>query len=286
MRSVAINRPPATTVARLRCTSLPTPVAKAAGSMPAVAAAALCAVGRAGDAAWVCAATPLQYLAETNSVRLPQDGMLSLDPFAAEALALDFNRVWKNSGVELIAGRAAHLYCAFDRALRVATHDPEDARGRQIEEFLPAGRDAPRLRLLMSEIEMWLFNHAVNRARQAQGSAAINGLWLWGGGVPVKSLPAIQGWVAGDDVFLNAIGAANSSVDARAGSSVVAAMAEPGSDAWRRAGLPWLEAAAAQLRLGRISRLALSAGERCFAVTPRGTRAFWRRSRPWWESFA
>jgi hypothetical protein len=253
--------------------------------MPAVAATALCAEGRATEGAWVCVATPVHYLAEPSSVRLPPDGMLSLDPFAAEALALDFNRVWNDSGVRLIAGRAVALYCIFDRMLSVFTHDPEDALGRHIEEFLPSGSDAPSLRLLMSEIEMWLFEHAVNRARQAQGNTVITGLWLWGGGVPLMSLPAIEGWVEGDDPFFSALGAGRASA-VREGSGVVVASQEPGSDGWRRAGLAWLETAAAQLRSGRLARLQLSAGKRCFTVTTLGTRAFWRRRKPWWESFA
>jgi hypothetical protein len=255
-------------------------------TMPAVAAAALCAEGRATDAAWVCIATPVRYLAEPSSVRLPLDGMLSLDPVSAEALALDFNRVWNNSGTRLIVGRAAALYCVFDRALCALTHDPEDALGRHIEDFLPSGSDAPRLRLLMSEIEMWLFEHAVNRARQAQQSAVISGLWLWGGGSPVKSLPAVQGWALGNDPFFSALGAGPTSSDARVGSGVIVASQEPGSDGWQRAGLPWLEAAAAQLRSGRLARLELSAGRRCFTVTTLGMHAFWRRRKPWWESFA
>jgi hypothetical protein len=254
-------------------------------AMPSVAAAALCAEGRATDAAWVCVATPVHYLAEASSVRLPHDGMLSLDPPAAEALALDFNRVWKDSGMRLIAGRAAALYCIFDRILRVFTHDPEDALGLHIEALLPSGSDAPRLRLLMSEMEMWLFEHAVNRARETQGSAVITGLWLWGGGAPVKSLPAIEGWVEGNDPFFSALGSGRASAE-RQGSGVVVASEEPGSDGWQRAGLPWLEAAAAQLRSGRLSRLELSAGKRCFFVTALGSRAFWRRRKPWWESFA
>jgi hypothetical protein len=254
-------------------------------TMPAVAAAALCAEGCVTDAAWVCVATPVRYLAEPSSVRLPIDGMLSLDPVAAEALALDFNRVWNNSGVRLIAGRTAALYCVFDRVLCAFTHDPEEALGRHIEEFLPSGSDAPRLRLLMSEIEMWLFEHAVNRARQAQGSAVITGLWLWGGGAPVQSLPAIQGWVEGHDPFFSALGAGRAST-AREGSGVIVASAEPGSDGWHRAGLSWLETAAAQLRSGRLTRLKLSGGKRCFTVTTLGTHAFWRRRKPWWESFA
>jgi hypothetical protein len=254
-------------------------------TMPTVAAAALCAEGRATDAAWVCVATPVHYVAEPSNVRLPPDGMLSLDPLAAEALALDFNRVWTDSGFRLIAGRAGALYCSFDRMLSAFMHDPADALGRHIEAFLPSGSDAPRLRLLMSEIEMWLFEHAVNRARPAQGSAVITGLWLWGGGAPVKSLPEIQGWVEGDDPFFSALGAGHATT-VREGSGVVVASQEPGSDGWQRAGLAWLETAAAQLRSGRLARLELSAGKRCFTVTTLGAHAFWRRRRPWWESFA
>ncbi|HEY2675589.1 MAG TPA: hypothetical protein VGI65_01380 [Steroidobacteraceae bacterium] len=261
-------------------------LAQAGAVMPALAPAVLCAENLAPDAGWVCMATPLHYLADSSSVRLPWDGVLPLDGTAAESLALDFNRVWKNSGVGLIAGRTGHLYCAFERAPSVTTQDPEQVRGRHIEPFLPSGDDAMRLRLLMSEIEMWLFQHAVNLARAAQGSVVINGLWLWGGGTTVKTLPTIHGWCVGDDLFFNAIGAGNASSEARVGAGVIVALQEPGGDAWRSGGLRWLEAAALQLRSGRISRLELSAGERCFTVTTRGTRAFWRRRKPWWESFA
>jgi len=255
-------------------------------AMPPVAAAAFCADGLACGAAWVCVATPLHYRAEASNVRLPLEGVLCLDSAAAEVLALDFNRLWKNSGVGLVAGRSGRLYGVFDHAPNVAAHDPEDVRGRHIEEFLPSGPDAGRLRLLMSEMEMWLFEHPVNRERMAQGGEVINGLWLWGGGEPLGSLPVVQGWVAGDDLFFGAIGARCESDSAREGSGVTVVQQDPGSDDWLRAGLPRLKAAAAQLRSGRISRLELSAGARCFSATTRGMRAFWRRRRPWWESFA
>jgi hypothetical protein len=40
------NQPPTTTVARARCTSVPTPVANAAGSIPTVATVAVMSTGR------------------------------------------------------------------------------------------------------------------------------------------------------------------------------------------------------------------------------------------------
>jgi hypothetical protein len=275
-------------------------IAPDAARMPAVAAAALYADRGAVDtaavdtgavsAAWVCAATPVHYVAEMASVRL--DGMLALSQAGAETLASDFNRVWKGSGIQLTAAvspasvstgaRSAQLFCIFDRALEVVTRDPEDVLGRHIEEFLPAGADSGRLRQLISETEMWLFEHEANRARTALNLPAINGLWFWGGGAPVASLPIVQGWAAGDDLFFNAFGVPR---DKEFPSGVIAAGCVPGSDQWPEVESRWLQPAAEDLRARRIQRLQISAADRCYTVTARGLRRFWRRRKPWWESF-
>jgi hypothetical protein len=264
-------------------------IAPHAVGMPAIAAAVLCAarlpVGTAG--AWVCVATPVHYVAEMTSVRLPADGMLSLTPAAAETLASDFNRVWKGSGIRMMAAvstgaRSAQLLCLFDRAFEILTRDPEDVLERHIEEFLPTGTDAAPLRQLISETEMWLFEHEVNRARIGLGLPTINGLWFWGGGAPIAALPAVEGWAAGDDLFFNAFSSQRTQV---LPSGVVAAACIPGSDQWREVEARWLRPAIDQLRTRRIERLQISAAERCFTVTGRGLRRFWRRAKPWWESF-
>jgi len=250
---------------------------------PAVAPAALFAEGAAVDGAWICLATPVHYVAEMTSVRLSPDGILSLNAAAAAALAADFNRVWSDSGIRLAAGAAGHLFCTFDRTLHVTTRDPQEVLDRHIEEYLPVGADAPRLRRLMSEMEMWLFEQNENSTRAELGSARISGLWLWGGGAPLSSLPEVPGWTAGDDVYFKALG------DRRGGTSdsgVIVAAATPGSDEWHEIESRRLKPAAALLRAGRLSRLDLSAGDRCFSVTKRAMRRFWRRSKPWWESLA
>jgi hypothetical protein len=252
-----------------------------AASMPAVAAAALCADRGAVSAAWVCAATPVHYVAEMASVRLAEEGMLSLQPAEAEALASDFNRVWKDSGIRMTAARSAQLFCIFDRALEVGTRDPEDVLGQHIEEYLPAGADAARLTQLISETEMWLFEHEANRARTELGRQAINGLWFWGGGAPLAALQ-LQGWAAGDDLFFNAWCAPR---DDKFASGVIAAGCAPGSDRWNAVESRWLRPALEELRAGGISRLQLCAANRCFTLTARDLRRFWRRRKPWWESF-
>ena len=259
-------------------------IAPQGASMPAAAAAALCSDRGAVSGAWVCAATPVHYVAEMTSVRLPLDGMLSLTPAHAAALTDDFNRVWQGSGIRMMASRSAQLFCIFDRALSVATHDPQDALGRHIEEFLPAGTDSSRLRQLISETEMWLFEHEANGARHEQRLPVINGLWFWGGGAPLASLPNVQGWTAGDDLFFSAFPASSRSEEFD--SAVVAVGRVPGSEDWPDVETRWLRPAIDKLRAGRLSRLQISAEDRCFTVTARGLRRFWRKRKPWWESFA
>ena len=256
-------------------------IAPQGARMPAVAAAALFAERGPVEGAWVCIAAPVHYVAEMSNVRLAPDGLLALRLAEAEALTVDFDRVWGDSGTRLMAGRCADLYCIFDRALQVTTCDPQDVQNLHIAEYLPAGPDAPALRRLMSEIEMWLFEHAVNGARGGQGLQPITGLWLWGGGAPIASLPKVQGFCAGDDVFFNAFTGMVSG-----GGGVIVVPEAPGTDAWRDAESHWLGPAIAQLRSGKISRLDLSAGTRCFSVTARASRRFWRRAKPWWEFFA
>jgi hypothetical protein len=269
-------------------------IAPTAHAMPGLGAAALCAELGSVDAASVFIATPVHYLAEMSDVRLAAEGLLSLDPTEAEALAADFNRVWHDAGIRLIAGRPqaaagmgpTHLFCAADRALHAETRDPEDVLDRHIAEYLPAGADAPRLRQLMSEIEMWLFEHAVNRTRVLRAAPPISGLWLWGGGPALASLPPVEGWTVGTDVFFNAFGARPTASSEANTAGIVVIDDEPGSQAGREAELRWLERSLGDLNSGRISRLDLSAGGRCFSVKGRWNRRPWRRRRPWWEVFA
>ena len=262
--------------------------------MPGVAAAALYAERGPVDAASVFLATPVHYLAELSNVRLPADGILSLRPPEAEALAVDFNRLWSDAGIRMLSGGGADLFCAFDQPTEAATADPEDVLDRHIADHLPAGAAAPRLRQLMSEIEMWLFEHPVNRARIAQAAPVLSGLWLWGGGPALASIPAVNGWTVGTDPLFKAFAArpeppragAYPSVPPHAAAGVVVTAAEPGTDAWHDLETQWLARSLADLRAGRIERVDLSAGQRCFSVGARWHWRRWRRRQPWWEWFA
>lgn len=231
---------------------------------------ALIAASGQVDGAWACIATPVHYTAEMSNVRLARDGILRLGAERAAALALDFNRVWRDSGIHLGVGKFADLFCIFDRPLAVATQDPERVLDRHIEGFLAQGADAPRLRQLMSEMEMWLFEHPA-MGKPARGARPVNGLWLWGGGVTrgATTLPAGLR-CSGDDALFSYFGG-----DVSSGGIVIA-------DAAARD----LEPAVGRLKSGQLERILISAGDLCYAVSRRGLRRFWRRGRrPWNEYF-
>ncbi|HEY0748832.1 MAG TPA: hypothetical protein VGD63_19165 [Steroidobacteraceae bacterium] len=266
-------------------------IAPDASFVPAVASAALFADCGPVEGAWVCMATPVNYVAEMSSVRLSQDGILGLTPRMAETLAADFNQIWSGSGVKLKAGAeaprasvprtSAQLYCIFDEILNVTTRDPQDVLGRHIEEYLPSGADAPRLRKLMSEIEMWIFEQAANRADRSR----INAFWLWGGGMLLESLPSFPAWFAGDDVYFSAL-ARGSPGRGKSDSGIIVTSTAPGREEWSEIESRWLKPAAAQLRSRRLLRLDLAAGEVCVTLGARALPRFWRRRKPWWETFA
>ncbi len=251
---------------------------------PALAAVAQYAdVGHVDQAA-VFLATPVHYVAAMSSVQLPAGGLLQLSPSEAETLAEEFNRLWDNAGVKLLAGRGGALYCAFDEFVHAETQDPRSAVGRDLAAFLPTGIGAPRLRRLMSEIEMWLFEHAVNRMRAARGAAAVSGLWLWGGGATLEQLPKLTGWTAGQDVLFGAF-PVHAQYPRGAGSGVVVLEQTPGGADWAQAESHWLRPMLADLSAGRIGEARLSAGEWCYSLSSAWRWRFWRRSKPWWESF-
>jgi len=147
-------------------------IAPSAQRLPSIAAAIAAEVGSGADpAAWACIATPVHLSAGMRSVTMAADGILNLAPGEAAALSADFNRVFGGAGVRLSVGRGALLSCLFDDRIEAATRDPEEVAGNDVFGFQPTGPDGARLRRLMSEMEMWLFDHAVNRARSSQERA-------------------------------------------------------------------------------------------------------------------
>ena len=261
---------------------------------PPIAVARLRAGGGTARDGWATLATPVHLVAGMSSVHLPADGLLEIDPSEADALASDFNRSFAGGGSSLVRGSGSSLFCVFDAPLTADTTPPDEALGSDVWAHQPHGQGSAELRRLGTEIEMWLFDHELNAARRARGLPLISALWLWGGGALAAPLPRVAGWAAGDDALFSAFdrrseypraaGAGAGGSDASR-SGVVVISAWPGTAAWQESEHRWLMPALDDLKAGYLSGIEISAGDSSFSVSARALRRFWRRSRPWWQSF-
>jgi len=109
----------------------------------------------------------------------------------AERLIADLNRLVADGdpalqGCRFHAGVSYRnlmmLSCAADLELTCAP--PHDIPGQPVDDHLPRGRGAQRLRAIMARAAELLRDHAVNRARAAAGRRPVTDIWLWGQGRP------------------------------------------------------------------------------------------------------
>jgi hypothetical protein len=268
-------------------------------SVAEIASGALSEGPRAG--AWL--AQPVHLQAATDHLRLPADGLLRLDAAAAQALCADFARVFGADGYALHALRDGGLLLTGCEA---ATGLPEPSR--QVGERLEPARHGvdPLLRRLASEIELWLHEHPVNRARAGRGEPTVSALWLWGGergaGEPAETgAPRRIDAMFGSDPFVLglarqlalACAAPPAHLDALpAPSGAAAVLVQVSLRDAKRAGqgglaaieAAWIAPALARLRAGTLSRLRLLMLDSEVESTRLQTWKLWRRRRPWWDT--
>jgi len=75
-----------------------------------------------------------------------------------------------------------HLLVWKGKGERIKTTPPHDITSQEIGAYLPAGDGAPELIKLMTETQMLLNEHPVNRTRRQQGKREANAAWPWGQG--------------------------------------------------------------------------------------------------------
>jgi hypothetical protein len=144
---------------------------------PAWIAAARTGLAGAGGALWI--ASPLHLRASLTRVHLEHHGLLRLPAAEAAALAADYALALGEDGTRLVALPCGDFLLSTPQVAAVASAEPARFAGAAVP-ALPAGAEAAPLRRRIAEIEMWLHDHALNRARQARGAPPVSVLWPWG----------------------------------------------------------------------------------------------------------
>jgi hypothetical protein len=261
-------------------------------------------VAAAGDVAdeltsWM--ATPLHLAAGLTTLHFDARGILRLSRQEQEALARDFH----DPGMQLVPLPSGEFLLLQPRVTVATTTEPPRIAGGNVAEALPKGDGAAQLRRLGAEIEMWLHDHPVNRARAGRNQLTISTLWIWGGGsgnpVARASTPALPR-AFGSDSYLDGLWRLCGgepqplpeqleSTYAEGAVLVVEARRMLRTNAlWsvpellveldRRFIAPAVDA----LRRGEIGRVSILVNDRCLAMSFGDRRKFWRRRRSALES--
>lgn len=267
------------------------------------AALRLAGSGRCGhDDVWICA-DPVHLRFARDMLILADSSELAIEADEARQLVEALNEHFPRLGVfEASAPDRWHVHLADAPAIR--THPPSEVVGRRIDAFLPEGADGVRWRRHLSEAQVVLHNHAVNRAREEAGRPLINSVWFWGAGTMPASLSPRPAKVLGGTPLAHGLArACGVPDDAGARHFEPAALAAEtlilldqlgrpahylDAAAWREAlqeiDANWLMPALAALRAGSLSRLTLTGlgdeAQLALTMTRRETWRFWRPPRP------
>ena len=146
----------------------------------AIAATTLRADGMEPGAAYWLRADPVHLRLQRDQLILQTD--VRLPEGETQQLCASLNTHFAGEGLCFLAPHPQRWYLRLDTEPGMTTHPLAQVAGRNVHSYLPQGPDALRWHGLLNEIQMLLFDHAVNQAREAHGALPINSVWLWGGG--------------------------------------------------------------------------------------------------------
>ncbi|OGT02037.1 MAG: hypothetical protein A2143_04200 [Gallionellales bacterium RBG_16_57_15] len=248
--------------------------------------------------------------ADPVHLRLQRDQLVLLPDVEASAdeagqLCAALNEYFAGQGMEFFAPHPQRWYVRLDELPGIETVPLSQAAGRNVRGLLPKGAEAAHWHRVFNEIQMLLFSHPVNAAREARGELPVNSLWLWGGGcgasvLPQKNYDCVSSDEALAEMFAAAAGIPFAGWQAQwrdeqgcdrqllVWTGLRSALQRGDMDAWRTA-LQEFETGCAQplwqaLRAGKISQLQLDilGGDRArhLLLTRADAWAVWRRARP------
>lgn len=280
------------------------PAAGVDGDLPVAAVTRLV---DAGDAAgnWWLRADPVHLRADMRRIVLQDAHCLGIDGNEAQALVAALNATFAADGLVLDAPHPGRWYLPLPEDPGLRTHALAEAAGQEVHPLLPEGSSGRRFRTLLTEIQMVLHEHPVNRRREARRLPTINSVWFWGGGgLPQGARSPSDGVYASDPLtwgLARLAGVAVNPLLAHAGdwraaaegeTDVLVVLEDTGYDraddnfyAWsghvNALETSWFAPALAMLRSGELETLQLYPCDgRMFRVGRGGFWQFWRRARP------
>jgi len=144
-----------------------------------------------GDAAWAWI-TPCHWHVAQDHILMPSTGPLKLDEASSRALLAAVSPYFLEDGIELayVAPTRWRARGEIFRGLACASLDR--VSGRRVDDWLPRAAAARPLRRLQQEMQMLLYTHPVNEAREQAGLRPVNSFWVSGAGA-MAPVPQVKG---------------------------------------------------------------------------------------------
>jgi len=162
------------------------------GAWPFAARAAAADGIAVGDAAWGLV-TPVHWHVGRDHIVLSDPAELQLTETESRALFDAVRELFESEGFRIEWGAASRWYVAHDSLAELACASLDRVIARPIEPWLrpdPGAESQSRLvRRLQSELQMLLYPHPINEAREQRGQAPMNSFWLSGCGRRQPSPP-------------------------------------------------------------------------------------------------
>lgn len=157
--------------------------------------------GQTGDrpTVWIAAADPVNLEARLDHLLLhslsgrvsPKWDLQAVFDFLQQSLGRDRTYAYACIG--------QHGYLRGTEAFATASVSAALIDGREPDAFMPSGESAAGYHKLLGEVQMCLYEHEVNRRREAEGLMPINSVWFWGGGTAPQKTVQILPPLFGDD---------------------------------------------------------------------------------------
>jgi hypothetical protein len=270
----------------------------------AVAPLTLLADGGEPAASTWLRADPVLLRFEGKHIRLLDHHHFDLETAEADSLIESLNRHFAQDGIAFMSPQPKRWYARIPSDdLPLATPLWKVA-GKSILEHLPQSQGRRDWKALANEIQMLLFDHPVNAARESRGAPAVNAVWLWGaGGLPaatvkpfnliLSDLPLARGLAMNSRAVIRPLAPAFAAFSSTEDSVLIVLHqltkilrtgdADSLSPALTRIEEDWIVPALAALRNGQIDTLRLCLPSQTVTLDCRIRRSdllkFWRRPR-------
>ena len=149
------------------------------------------AAGVPDNAAWAFI-TPCHWQVSTDHITLHDPAALGLDEAGSRALLAVIAPWFEQDGITLLYDQPTRWLARGEVFANLRSTSLERVLHRDVRPWLQSAEQHPVLRRLHSEMQMLLYTHPWNEAREAQRQPTVNAFWVHGAGQLAANTPVKQ----------------------------------------------------------------------------------------------